>query len=632
MCLNLQTVFINQIYMYLNIFQFLLCALLINFSNAFGAANAGFSMYDLALAAHDQKKGCAVVYDACNINYNIRTFKDGDSLLAIAYDRANHTFVGMPLDNSGAVSYIDTSKSPVPLPSGIKTPSEPEQMPEGNFAFDSSNKDKVWHKKPTELVPNRDYNRQSAKEVVFIGREVGSNFDKNWVATYIDGVTFVSELNTSLQHAILVSGNVKKPVIGVETTPNTTGTTFLEKLRSPAPTPNAGFLVQLPVPVISSEQKQNTAEKLQPQTNITSAKLATAKISNSNANNGNDDEQPVTSSQKPSKQNANSNPNNSKTVYLSDRDKKEVGRSYTEAFNSQQQTVTASAKSDTAQISNSNPNNSKTVYLSDRDQKEIVRSYTEAFQNITASAFATFGNTPTIVQEILDGIDTAQSTAITVAEFKNYVDDAKKKFKKLVDQHNQAQLQEAQAKRDALIAAMQPVIADETAAREKLAATLQQEITDSLANIFQQAKQEKEAFDQSPAHQKYVADQLAAKARLEFCENVLKESRTASNKIIQEYQEFMKNIAAAVYDINVELLVRNENGVVICLTDCKSAKKSSIQNVLFHYRKKINYEAKLLCVAKNKAELMRICQSFAGEDVDLRGLGFDLNGQLNFYH
>lgn len=450
--------------MYLNIFQFLLCALLINFSNAFGAANAGFPIYDLALAAHDQKKGCAVVYDACNINYNIRTFKDGDSLLAIAYDRANHTFVGMPLDNSGAVSYIDTSKSPVPLPSGIKTPSEPAQMPKGNFAFDSSNKDKVWHKKPTEFAPNRDYNWQSAKEVVFIGREVGSNFDKNWVATYIGGVTFVSELNTSLQHAILLSGYVKKPVIGVETTPNTTGTTFLERLRSPASTPNAGFLVQLPVPVIIGEQKQSTSKNSQQQTVASSAKLATAKISNSNANDGNDDEQQVPSCQTLSKK-----------------------------------------KPDTK------PNNSKPVYLSDKDQKEVGRLYNEAFQNITASAsraFATFGKPTQAVQEILYDIYKAQSTASTLAEFKKYVADAKENLKKLVDQHHQAQLQEAQAKRDALIAAMQPVIADETAAREKLAATLQQEITDSLADIFEQAMQEKVKVKQSPAHQKYVEECL----------------------------------------------------------------------------------------------------------------------------
>lgn len=77
--------------------KILWCALSIHCGNLFCAAASGFSIYDLQLAAHIQKNGCATVFDACNIAYNLRVFNNKNSdMFAIAYDRANNAFVGMP--------------------------------------------------------------------------------------------------------------------------------------------------------------------------------------------------------------------------------------------------------------------------------------------------------------------------------------------------------------------------------------------------------------------------------------------------------------------------------------------------------------------------------------------------------
>jgi hypothetical protein len=565
------------------LFQVLWCTLLIHCGNAFcAAAPSGYSIYDLYLADPNQKNNCVVIYDACNVSYKVRTFTTANGEFAIAYDRSSKNFLGLPL-KSGMYTRIDMELPFISLPSEVRRPiSIPTPSPVGPFEFDTAKPcgpENCFHiaerqfaggiKITTAKKPDSYVCWQLLDQVVF-GERNNPEVDLHCVAAYRGGLTFVADHNGHVPHSILLPGNKKKPVMGVEKTPNTTGTNYLEKTQSPAPAPSAGFLVHQDHLVITSESSQPSKSKLYGALQTQTAALTSNKSSQSNANDGNDDKPQGTSHQKRSKKNA----------------------------------IT-------------NHYNAKPVYLSLKEQNEVETLSKEAFQNITARSLVTFGNTPEMVKEILDDINEAKSTASTVAEFKNHVADAKEKLKTLIDQHNHAKLQESQEQRDALIGLMQPVIADETATR---AQTVEQEVADFLANILHQEKQARKAVEQSPAHQKYVADQLeaqrAAKTRLEFCENALKESRTASNKIMQEYQEFMKNIAAAVYDIQVELLVRNENGVIARLTDCKSAKKSSIQNVLFNYREKINCKTKLLCVAKNEAELIVIFPSFAMNNKD----------------
>lgn len=71
-----------------------------------------------------------------------------------------------------------------------------------------------WGKQSTTLILNPNFYWQEAKEVVF-GERSDPSVDKNWVATYIGGVTFVSDANSSLQHSILLPGSKMKPVIGI---------------------------------------------------------------------------------------------------------------------------------------------------------------------------------------------------------------------------------------------------------------------------------------------------------------------------------------------------------------------------------------------------------------------------------
>ena len=86
---------------------------------------------------------------------------------------------------------------------------------------------------------------------------------------------------------------------------------------------------------------------------------------------------------------------------------------------------------------------------------------------------------------------------------------------------------------------MQPVAAAEIAVRAQLAVTLQQEIAISLDNIFQQAKQAREVVENSPAHQKYVVDQLKAKRRLELCENALSQREKIAKEMLQEFKKLL---------------------------------------------------------------------------------------------
>lgn len=318
--------------------------------------------------------------------------------------------------------------------------------------------------------------------------------------------------------------------------------------------PNNGLArVELPTPVIVSEQKKNTAENSQQQISA-AASSTTVKIVNSNANDGNDDDQQV-----PSAMQSNKN---------------------------------------AVKKSRQNHHNSKPVHLSGYAQKEVNNLCTSTSQSITVRAFAAFGKTTEAVQEILYDIEQAKEIASTVAEFKDYVGNANEKFKKLVNKHDQEQLEKAEARRNALIASMQPVSAAEATAREKLTITLQQEFADSLTAIFEQSRQERGDVEQSPAHKKYLADQSAAKVKLEFCENAFTQRKKIEKEIWQELQEYINEF----YNIEVCLMIRcKRTSAVVCAPKRNPLARDFLSNS----------EAEMILVCKSRAEFDRLRASKA---------------------